>query len=179
MFERFTESAREIVRDAVKRADDSGAAAVSEETLFLALLDRTGTPAARALEALCVGEYRVSVAHAVDEARRRGGLSRSDADALAGFGIDVDHIVSRVEEAHGEGALTAARSRRRKRRLTPGAQQILEKALRIAVGRGDRSIGDEHLLLAFLVLPGVAADVLADHGVSYEGVENVLAARAA
>ena len=61
-----------------------------------------------------------SVERALAEARRRGGLSRADADALAGLGIDVSEIVSRVEEAHGEGAL-----RRRRRRRAGRAQGLV------------------------------------------------------
>lgn len=48
------------------------------------------------------------------------------------------------------------------------------KSLRIAAGRGDRHIGGEHLLLALTARPGVVADVLAEHGATYEAVERVV-----
>ena len=119
---------------------------------------------------------------ALAEARRRGGLSRADADALSGLGIDLSEIVSRVEEAHGVGAL--GRTGR-----APGAAGGFAPATAPSPGTprtsspapsappsptGDRYIGDEHLLLALTVRPGVPAEVLADHGVTYEALERVL-----
>lgn len=53
----------------------------------------------------------------------------------------------------------------------------MERSLRSAVARGDRHIGDEHILLALTVHPGVVADVLAEHGASWADVERVLTAR--
>lgn len=104
--------------------------------------------------------------------------SKADTDALAGIGIDVGAIVDRVEGAHGEGALAAGRSGRRwwsgHRPFTPGAKSILEKSLRVALGRGDRFIGQEHLLLALTAAPGVVADVLAEHGATYATVHRAL-----
>jgi len=185
MFERFTRSARGVVRAAVERSERSGGSAVREEHLFLPLLDRTDTPAAAALAALGVTARRDSVERALAEAGRRGGLSRSDTDALAGLGIDVAEVVSRVEQTHGEGALAAAGNPRRHRprpthgRFTPGARKVLERALREAVGRGDHHIGDEHILLALVARPGVVADVLADHGATYTEVRRTLARSAA
>ncbi|CAM5726826.1 hypothetical protein SBADM41S_09146 [Streptomyces badius] len=41
---------------------------------------------------------------------------------------------------------------------------MLENSLRVALGRGDRFIGEEHLLLALTAKPGSVADVLAEHG---------------
>ncbi|MGO4753133.1 peptidase, partial [Streptomyces sp. 2MCAF27] len=56
MFERFTTSARQVVKGAVEYADGMGGGAgsgtVGEAELLLALLDRTGTPAADVLAAL-------------------------------------------------------------------------------------------------------------------------------
>lgn len=51
---------------------------------------------------------------------------------------------------------------------------MLEKSLRIAVARRERTIGDEHILLALTARPGVPAEVLADHGVTYESVTRVI-----
>jgi hypothetical protein len=112
------------------------------------------------------------------EARRRGGLTRADADALAGLGIDLTEIVSRVEEAHGEGALAPGRTegvrRSGHRPLTRGAKDLLSHSLRLAVAHDDRHIGDEHLLLALTARPGIPSEVLADHGVTYAAVERLL-----
>lgn len=179
MFERFTRNARDVVEDAVGHAERTGSAAVDEEHLLLALLDRRAGRAAFALAALGLEGRRDSVARALGEARRRGGLSLADIRALSDLGIDVSEIVSRVEEAHGEGALERGRGRgvRRwsgHRPFTSGAKDLLARSLRIALARRDRSIGDEHLLLALTTGPGVIAEVLGDHGVTTISVERVL-----
>ncbi|MEU1053534.1 Clp protease N-terminal domain-containing protein [Streptomyces sp. NPDC005876] len=178
MFERFTKDARAVVQGASGHAEATGARTVGAEHLLLALLDREGSRAAFALAALGVGDRGESVRRALDEARRRAGLSRADTDALAGLGIDVTEIVSRVEEAHGVGAMAGGPGggARRSGRVGFGgdAKEVLTASLRVAVARRDRHIGDEHLLLALTILPGVPAEVLADHGVTHESLTRVL-----
>ncbi|MCX4845299.1 Clp protease N-terminal domain-containing protein [Streptomyces sp. NBC_00893] len=175
MFERFTRNAREVVTGAVTHAERTDAASVSEEHLLLALLDRQEGRAAFAAASLGLVDRRASVEAELATARRHGGLTRADTDALAGLGIDVTEIVARVEEAHGEGALDRARRRGARRRpFGRGAKGILTRSLRIAAGRGDRFIGDEHLLLALTACPGVAAEVLAAHGATYGTVSRAL-----
>lgn len=44
----------------------------------------------------------------------------------------------------------------------------------MALGRGDRFIGEEHLLLALTATPGTVADVLAEHGATYTSVHRAL-----
>ncbi|WP_455362500.1 Clp protease N-terminal domain-containing protein [Streptomyces sp. SYSU K21746] len=178
MFERFTKSARDVVTGSVGHAERASADSVTEEHLLLALLDLEGTRSAFAFASLGIDGRRASLEAALADARRRGGLSQSDTDALAGLGIDVAEIVSRVEAAHGEGALQAdCRSKRwwsGRRSFTPAAKSVLEKSLRIALGRGDRSIGDEHILLALTVQPGVVAEVLAEQGANHAAVQRAL-----
>ncbi|MEE1791816.1 Clp protease N-terminal domain-containing protein [Streptomyces sp. BE308] len=178
MFERFAKGARATVTGAVTQAERAGADLVTEEHLLLSLLERKGSRASFAVTALGLTDRRASVAASLADARRRGGLTRADTDALAGIGIDVAEIVSRIEGAHGEGALAGDRGSRRwwsgHRAFTPGAKAVLEKSLRIALGRGDRVIGEEHLLLALTATPGVVADVLAEHGATYATVERAL-----
>ncbi|WP_405637135.1 peptidase [Streptomyces sp. NBC_01178] len=178
MFERFTRGARAAVKGTVVQAERAGADTVTEEHLLLALLDQEGGRASFAFTALGLRDRRASLAASFTEARRRGGLTRADTDALAGLGIDVGAIVSRVEGTHGEGALSAARGGRRwwsgHRPFTPGAKGVLENALRVALGRGDRFIGEEHLLLALTAKPGVVADVLAEHGATYATVRRAM-----
>lgn len=113
MFERFTKDARAVVEGAFVYAEDGGARSVDAEHLLLALLDREGSRASFALSALGLAEpeARERVRRDVGEARRRAGLTRADADALAGLGIDVSEIVARVEEAHGVGAMSGDRGR--------------------------------------------------------------------
>ncbi|MGW1207674.1 Clp protease N-terminal domain-containing protein [Streptomyces cyaneofuscatus] len=178
MFERFTQGARATVKGAVAQAERVGAGSVTEEHLLLALLEQEGSRASFALAALGLSGRRASLDASLAEARRRGGLTKADTEALAGIGIDVGAIVDRVEGAHGEGALAADRGSRRwwsgHRPFTPGAKGILEKSLRVALGRGDRFIGEEHLLLALTAAPGTVADVLAEHGATYATVHRAL-----
>ncbi|MDF6064649.1 MULTISPECIES: Clp protease N-terminal domain-containing protein [Streptomyces] len=178
MFERFTKGARAVVTGAVTHAERAEADSVTEEHLLLSLLDQKGSRASFAVAALGLTDRRDSMESALAEARRRGGLTEADTAALAGIGIDITEILARVEGVHGEGALAAARGNRRRRSrrrpFTGGAKSILEKSLRIALGRRDRFIGEEHLLLALTACPGVVADVLAEHGATYATVERAL-----
>ncbi|WP_371617879.1 Clp protease N-terminal domain-containing protein [Streptomyces sp. NBC_00454] len=186
MFERFTHDARAAVTGAVAECGRAGAAAVAEEHLLLSLM------ALGALEPAGVDPAAITADLAA--ARRRGGMSKADEEALAGLGIDLSEIVSRIEETHGEGALAAPQPRRRglaasvrsalgrpepDRRhfpFTQGSKKVLETSLRIALGHKDRHIGTPHLLLALLSRPGPVAEVLADHGVTYATTEANLAA---
>ncbi|MGW8746070.1 Clp protease N-terminal domain-containing protein [Streptomyces sp. NPDC055794] len=179
MFERFTKDARAVVQGAVEHAETADARTVDTGHLLLALLDREGSRASFALRALGAGgERRDSVRRALAEARRRAGLTQAETDALAGLGIDVSEVVARVEEVHGVGVMSGERKGGRRwsghRRFDRGAKEVLEKALRVAVARRDRRIGDEHLLLALTIRPGVPAEVLADHGVTHESLTRVL-----
>ncbi|WP_328494014.1 peptidase [Streptomyces sp. NBC_00414] len=193
MFERFTKDARAVVLGAIGHAERLDAEAVEEQHLLLALLDREASRASFALTSLGLGGRRESVERALAEARRRGGLSRADTDALSGLGIDVSAIVSRVEEAHGEGALESTQGNGKnggndggrgrgwwsgftggRRPFGRGARDVLTESLRMAVAQQDRHIGDEHLLLALAARPGVPSEVLADHGVTYTALRRVL-----
>ncbi|AJP03755.1 peptidase [Streptomyces cyaneogriseus subsp. noncyanogenus] len=178
MFERFTEDARAVVRGAVAQAEATGERSVDAGHLLLALLERRGGRGACALAELGVADRGEAVRRAWDEARRRAGLSQAETDALAGLGIDVARIVARVEEVHGAGALAGDRRDKGwwsgRRGFGRDAKEVLEKALRIALARRERHIGDEHILLALTARPGVAAEVLADHGVTYASVTGVL-----
>ncbi|MEB8336257.1 Clp protease N-terminal domain-containing protein [Streptomyces endophyticus] len=176
MFERFTQGARDVVKGAVAQAERERAERVDEGHMVLALLDGSGTRGAFVLGALGADteERRTSIGSALAGARRRAGLSRADSEALAGIGIDVEEVVARVEQAHGEGVLTGGRKVGGRRPFAREAKGVLESSLRIALAHHDRAIGDEHLLLALTSRPGIASEVLADHGVTATGVERVL-----
>ncbi|MFI2367754.1 Clp protease N-terminal domain-containing protein [Streptomyces sp. NPDC018833] len=179
MFERFTRDARAVVTGAVGCAERADAPTVTDEHLLLSLLDLPGGRTEFALRALGVLDRRDALESSLAEARRRGGMTKADEAALAGIGIDVDRIVARVEEAHGAGALAHGRLGRPRKRsgrrpFAAGAKDVLEKSLRIALGRRDRTIGAEHLLLALAARPGVVAETLADHGATYASVERVM-----
>lgn len=178
MFETFTQTVGEVLHAAIKQSHQTGAS-VCEEDLFLPWLDREGTAAAAALAATGIAQRRDSVERALADARRHGGLSQSDSEALAQLGIDLAQVVSSIELAHGEGALAPARIPKPRRLpagrvFTPGAKRVLSRARKEALLRGDQRIGDEHLLLALAAQPGVVADVLAEHGVTYADVRNAL-----
>ncbi|WP_405612406.1 peptidase [Streptomyces sp. NBC_01511] len=177
MFERFTKGARDVVTDAVTRAERMESPQVTEEHMLLALLDSRGTRSAFAFASLGILDRRDSVEAGLADARRQGGLSKADTAALADIGIDVSQIVSKVEEAHGAGAMGAGGKAKRgwaSKKFTPAAKETLEQSLRVALGRGDKEINDGHILLALTARPGVVADVLADHGGTYGAVERVL-----
>jgi ATP-dependent Clp protease ATP-binding subunit ClpA len=179
MFERFTKDARAVVQDAVGQARRSGAPSIDPEHLLLALLDREGSRASFALAALgLAGERKEPVREAVAEARRRAGLSQAETEALAGLGIDVSEIVARVEQVHGVGAMSGDRTDKSwwsgRCTFSRGAKNVLERSLRVALALGDRHIGDEHLLLALTLRPGLPAEVLADRGVTHESLTRVL-----
>ncbi|MFE6776793.1 Clp protease N-terminal domain-containing protein [Streptomyces sp. NPDC057702] len=183
MLEKFTQSARDVVEGAVRHAERAEATTITEEHLLLALLDLLDpgrTPGARALIALGVDQRRTELTAALQEARRVGGLSRADIAALAQLGVDVSAIVARVEDAHGPDALAADRGPRwwwprGHRPFSREAKSSLERALRVAQGRGERQIGDQHLLLGLAAGAGVVGDVMAEYGASRAELERVLA----
>lgn len=178
MFERFTSDARAVVKGAAEHAERVGSRSVDAEHLLLALLDREASRASFALASLGLADRKEPVRAALGDARRRAGLSQAEADALAGLGIDVSDLVSRVEEVHGVGAMSGDRRDRGWRSGRPvfgrEAKKVLENCLRIAMAHRDRRIGDEHILLALAARPGVPSEVLADQGVTYEGLSRVL-----
>ncbi len=183
MFERFTVHARGVVTGAVEHASRAGSPVVTEEHLLLALLDREGTKAAFALASLGVTDRRAELIEALAAARRRGGLSKADTAALSELGISVEEIVARVEQTHGPGALADAPRGKAWPSGRPSfakeSKKVLERALRIALARKQKHIGDEHLLLAVAAGAGVVGEVLAEFGGTYGGVERVLSLRAA
>ncbi len=152
-------------------------------------------------------DARSTVTGAVAEARRAGAATVTEEHLLLSLlaldvykrqGIDLTEIVSRVEEAHGEGALATPAPRRRtlgaslrsalgrtdpddrggSRHVpfTEGSKKVLEQSLRIALGRKDNHIGTLHLLLALLSRPGTPSEILTDHGITYSTAETALAA---
>ncbi|SFB00302.1 Clp amino terminal domain-containing protein, pathogenicity island component [Amycolatopsis marina] len=176
MFERFTRDARVAVIDAQEHAVRLRTERIEPEHLLLALLDSSGG---------VLGELGVEPASLADELakmRRRGGISASDVAALESFGIDVERIVERVEQVHGENALAAAGRPRRRRwfgsdhiPFADEAKRALELTLSEALELGHKHIGAEHLLLALTTMPGPVADILRAHGVDHAAVRQVLA----
>ncbi|MFE5666454.1 Clp protease N-terminal domain-containing protein [Streptomyces niveus] len=178
MFERFTKGARAVVTGAVAQAERTASPRITDEHMLLALLDSQGTRSAFAFASLGILDRRASVEAGLADARRRGGMTQADTAALAEIGIDVEQIVSKVEQTHGEGAMGSGGRVKRgwtsHKKFTPAAKKTLEQSLRVALGRGDKEISDGHILLALTARPGVVSDVLADHGGTYGAVERAL-----
>ncbi|WP_199430944.1 Clp protease N-terminal domain-containing protein [Qaidamihabitans albus] len=185
MFERFTKEARVAVIEAQDWAIEQQVAEIDVPHLLLALLGASDTAAVRLLV-----ESGLSIDLVVEELnaiRRRGGLSDADAEALEQLGIDLERVVERVEQAHGEYALAdrAEGSRRGRfagrqhRPFTHGAKRVLEHSLREAQDLGDKDIGTEHILLAVVTQPGPTADMLATYGIDHVTLRRALTRRRA
>ena len=141
MFERFTRGAREAVERAQDEARAIGSPQIGTGEMLLGVAGGDG-PGARVL-----AEHGAT--HAALRAKvAAGGL---DGDALAAIGVDLDEIRRRAEENFGPGALERTRRRRGSHvSFTPEAKKALELALREAINLGDKTIGDEHVLLGVL-----------------------------
>jgi ATP-dependent Clp protease ATP-binding subunit ClpA len=164
---RFNSSAGAVIADALERARAEGTSQIAEEHLFAALLSN---PDSRPLLGRLGGPQEAEAVWAeVREARRRAGITATEQQALAGFGIDLDEIVARVEAQLGEGALDSTRGparRGRRASLSPEAVAAVNAAHRQKTARGDRAFTAQHLVLGLLAGPGPLADALRARGVT-------------
>jgi ATP-dependent Clp protease ATP-binding subunit ClpA len=170
---KFTSSASAVIADALQRARAQGTSRIGEEHMLAALLDNPDSQPL--LGGIGGPEQAAAVWAEVARARRRGGLSAGERQALAGLGIDLDEVVARVEARLGEGALspTPARGGRRvsmSREVVSG----LTAAQRQKSARGDRRTTARHLLLGLLAQPGPLADALAARGITLAGALAVM-----
>jgi ATP-dependent Clp protease ATP-binding subunit ClpA len=161
----ISSSAGAVIADALRRARAEGTSRIGEEHLFAALL---ANPVSRPLLGRLGGPEQAEAVWAeVRQARRRGGLTAREQQALAGLGIHLDEVVARVEARLGQGALdsTGAPARRGWRvSMSPEAAAVLNAAQRQKAARGDRHITARHLALGLLAQPGLFADALAARG---------------
>ncbi len=106
MLSRLTPGVRAVVARAYRLAQRDGLQQIGEGPLLWALLDdeQGGVLLAKVVGA----SERAQVADEMEQARRRGGVTEGEADALAGFGIDVDAVVGQIEEQMGVGALAGS-----------------------------------------------------------------------
>lgn len=117
MFERFADSAREVVVHAEKDARRLGHPYIGGEHLLLAVAG-TGEPAAEVLRDHGVTPERVEaeILRVIGRGQTADSLGGIDRQALAFIGIDLDVVRARIEGAFGPDALTrplpAGRSRR-------------------------------------------------------------------
>jgi ATP-dependent Clp protease ATP-binding subunit ClpA len=150
MFERFTEEARRVVVLAQEEARMAREPYIDGSHLLLGIVT-AGGPGAQALQGagVDVGRLRTAIREVGDP------NAPLDADALAALGIDLEQVRRTAEAAFGTGALDD-RARWRRRRpnghlpFTGNSKEALERALRQALRRGDRSIDSRHLLLGLL-----------------------------
>ncbi|MFI5911471.1 Clp protease N-terminal domain-containing protein [Dactylosporangium sp. NPDC051541] len=167
MFERFTKAARTVVQEARNEADALGHTQFGTEHLVLGILRTDGGLLTGA--GVRYDEYRAAVA------------AGDDAAALRSIGIDLDAVRASVEQTFGPGALERAEPaerggflfRRSKlpARFNNGGKKALELSLRVAIARGDKFIGTEHLLLGVLKEERSAgARLLRERGVTYDSV---------
>lgn len=160
-------SAAAVITDAMRRARAEGVSEIGAEHLFAALLAQ---PESRPLFGRLAGQAGAeAVWNEVLEARRRGGLSASEQEALADLGIDLDEVVARAEAQLGEGALDRSRASGgpgRKLSMSPEATGMLNAAQRQKTARGDRDFTARHLVLGLLAQPGPFADALKARGIT-------------
>ncbi|MEV7780774.1 Clp protease N-terminal domain-containing protein [Kitasatospora sp. NPDC088351] len=172
MFERFTESARQVVAGAQREAAALRHGCIGTEHLLLAVLAVPDDPAAAVLvdAGLDHGAAQLAV-------RRLLGPGE-DAQALAAIGVDLDAVREAVESVFGEGALDAPPGEGPRRRgwfrsearggrtpFTAGAKKALELSLRESLRLKSGRIAVGHLLLGVIREgEGTGARVIADHG---------------
>ncbi len=179
MFERFTKDARAVVRNALAERERLAHRRVGTEHLLIALAADGGT-AGRVLREQGI-EAEAVRGWVVQEVGPAPGLfTAEEAEALLTVGIDVEAVLSRIEETFGADALTQLddeprrgvfRRRRGGGRFSPRAKKVLELSLREALRLGHHYIGTEHLLLGLIREgQGLAAKILTDRGFDLDGL---------
>ena len=162
MFERFTDRARLVVKEAAEHAEEMGHENIGTEHILLSLLTIGGGVACDVLTAAGLEAQQVRAA-----IQRLSGL---DADALGAIGIDLDAVRAKIEETFGPGALDGVPAGKAKRHKPwgPRAKVALELSLREALALKHKHIGTEHILLGLLREgKGLAAKILADAGLDF------------
>jgi len=168
MLNRLTRGARSVVARAYECAVRDESPEISEVHILEALLD---DEEGRVLLENVVGDTeRAQIRAEIEQARRKGGLTATETDALAGLGIDVDAVVGQIEEQLGAGALadsgTRPPSRWQRPMMSGTVLRALEEADRQVGMTGGHSLGVEHLALGLVSAPGVVAESLARRGVT-------------
>jgi ATP-dependent Clp protease ATP-binding subunit ClpA len=163
MFERFTESARQVVVRSQEAARSLGHRHIGTEHLLLAMLE-SGQGVA----------YTVLSGAGVTASGVRRDIKRflgQDAEALESIGIDLEAVRAKIEESFGPGALDPEAPKGRKGLFashipfTARAKKVIELGLREAIALRHKNIGVEHLLLGLLREgEGLAAKILTDAG---------------
>lgn len=176
MFERFTGPAREVVIQTQREARDLGHQQIGTEHVLLALLAGGGGAATVLRDAgLDASRVRADVQRLVGAPGR--ALDEEDAAALQTVGIDLDAVLTKIEETFGADALEPPAPEPRRGllgwrrsgghiRFSPRAKKVLELSLREAIRLSDNYIGTEHILLGLIREgEGLAAKIMHDAGV--------------
>jgi ATP-dependent Clp protease ATP-binding subunit ClpA len=183
MFERFSASARHVVKGAQAQARQLGHPYIGTEHLLLALLEPEAAVAHAVLRE--AGMNADKVREEIDRliGPTPGVLTDEDSAALRTIGIDLRAVLDRLEQSLGPDALTRplcppprrgllsrrlgsrSASTRSGPRFGPRAKKALELSLREALALRHSYIGAEHILLGLLREgEGVAAQVLTNAG---------------
>lgn len=169
MFERFTQAARQAVKQAQQEAAHLGDRRIAAEHVLLGVLAEPDSPATCVLRGLGVDSAVVATAM-----RERGV---DDAQALRSIGVDLDAVRSRIESAFGPGALDMPQRRRswwsRRRSPDPSgpsvrghipfsqpAKRALEQSLRQAIALKHNYIAPEHVVLGLIATDHEPASLL-------------------
>jgi ATP-dependent Clp protease ATP-binding subunit ClpA len=126
MFERFTREARNVVKAAVAAADARGESHVGTEHLLLAIGDANDPAVSGALGR-----------SGVEPGAFQRALTEYERASLSSLGLD--------PELAGPGPRAS-----RHKPFTAGAKECLEETLKVALARGDKKLGVEHITLAIL-----------------------------
>ena len=107
MFERFTDTARQVVNQAQKDARRLGHHYIGCEHLLLAAAG-TGEPASAVLRDHGVTPERIEaeILRTIGRGQTAGPIGGLDREALASVGIDLDVVRARIEAVFGPDALT-------------------------------------------------------------------------
>jgi ATP-dependent Clp protease ATP-binding subunit ClpA len=174
MFERFTQGARGIVKDAVGEARRLGHPNIGTEHLLLALSRTDADMARRVLGGLGVTHEEVEKTTAGQLEWGPEEFSRADGEALESLGIDLEEVRRRTEATFGTGALNRrGKSSKRHLPFTRNAKKALELSLRESLALGHKHIGPEHILLGLIrCTDSTGVRVLRGLGVAPETIRN-------
>lgn len=168
MLSRLTPGIRAVVTRAYGLAQRDGSPQIGDDHLLWALLDHEQGQVL--LSEVGGAPDRAELAQEMEQARRRGGVTAGEAEALASFGIDVDAVVAQIEQQLGAGALAGSGPSPVPRWTGPvmsgPAVRALAEAQRHLGLAGGRSLGVEHLVLGLVSAPGVVSESLARRGIT-------------
>ena len=155
MFERFADETRLKVQRAVELAEREGAAMVEVEHLLLALVDPVTDGVGSTLESAGLTLQSVNA-----------GRDREFRSALSLAGVTTARSVPAGSPRLRRGRTT---------RFAPSAKLALQRALEVALQRGDRSINNTHLLSAIHQAEvGIMPRLLDELGTNPEDLEQAV-----